>query len=278
MKKFILVQLALLLSIQTFAQLTKRIADSSSVKFATRPKKGDKSLMLSFPLKDSALTSLKLKDVLKMSNGVIFKKYYKDRSAFRLGASVTRNKVKSDGTIADSSYYNPVVKPHLSSVKGKTSATEIIIKPGIEKHVSALNIFDVYAGSDLWLGVGKMNSLKNLTYTNGDYSDIEATMSYQILGLNAFTGFNVFIARLPLSLGLEYNWNGATLFNKRAKISQQDQFTTGPVSEPLTAEYIMQDKDAFGAADNNLYGKLKRTSSSWGFNNQIRLTANIYFK
>ncbi len=261
-----------------FAQLTNRIKnDSTSIKFGTRPKKGDKSLMMSINLRDSSMKIVKASDLLKLSDKLIFKYYIKDNLVFRASARIIKNSQSASGTIADSSYYNNIVKPHISETKGIYSYGELILIPGIEKHFSSFNVFDVYYGLDLPVGITNAKTQSDIKYTNGDYSSYKAQNVSTVIGFNPFVGFNVFVGKLPLSLGLEYSWNGLWKANNKISISQQDQITVGSQANAYTAEYQKQNANAF-LADNNKYGKLTVSELSGGLNQMIKFTANIYFK
>lgn len=277
--KFFLPLLLVIVGFNSFAQLSTRVKDSTSFKFATRPQKGDKALFTSFVLKDTALKSLKLYDILKLSDKLVFKYYLSDNKVFRANMHISRKSESQKGIIADSTFYNPIVKPHLQDNQYKVANTQIILKPGFERHVKATNIIDVYAGADLWLGYGRLNLISNTALTNGDYSNMQITMNQALLGGNAFTGFNVFIAKLPLSLGLEYGWNGLAQLGNKMKVSVQDQIGSGTnTTQAYSDEYYINSKDVNGLVDANLYEKIKRSNTNFGLNQTIRLTANIYFK
>lgn len=261
-----------------FAQLTNRIKnDSSSINFGTRPKKGDKSLMMSINLRDSSMKIVRTRDLLKLSDKLIFKYYIKDDLVFRASARVITNRQSAAGTIADSSYYNNIVKPHISETKGVYSYGETILIPGIEKHFSSFNVFDIYYGLDLPIGLTNTRAQSDIKYTNGDYSSYKAQNISTVIGFNPFVGLNVFVGKLPLSLGLEYGWNSLWKANNKNSISQQDQITVGSQANAYTAEYQKQNASAF-LADNNKYGKLNVSELSGGLNQVIKFTANIYFK
>jgi len=279
MKKNLLLSLIVLCTLTANAQIATRTNDSVSYNFATRPKKGDKALLTSFVLKDTALKSLKLYDILKLSDKLVFKYYLSDTKVFRAGIKLSKQSDNQKGTIADSSFYNPLIKPHLKDNSYKVASTEFILKPGIEKHVKAYNVFDVYAGADLFIGYSRLNVVSKTTQTSGDYSEMQLTMNKALLGGQAFAGVNVFIAKLPLSLGLEYGWNGLNQLGNKMKVSVQDQIGSGTnLTKAYSAEYYTNPKDVNGLVDNNLYGKINRSNASYGFNQTVRLTVNFYFK
>jgi hypothetical protein len=279
MKKICLAVILLIGFNQLYAQLAYRINDTVSYSFATRPQKGDKALLTSFVVKDTALKTLKLYDVLKLSDKLVFKYYLTNQNVLRAGIRLTRTNDFQRGTIADSSFYNPIIKPHLANNRYKVASTEIILKPGFEKHVKTFNVFDIYSGADLFIGYSRLNVISNTSQTNGDYHDLQLTSNRALLGGQVFAGVNVFIAKLPLSVGLEYAWNGLTTLGNKVKVSVQDQIGSGTnLTKAYAAEYYINKKDVNGLVDNNLYGKITRGNSSFGLNQNIRITANFYFK
>jgi hypothetical protein len=265
--------------INAFAQLSTRVKDSSTFKFATRPQKGDKALFTSFVLKDTSLKSLKLIDILRLSDKLVFKYYLTENNVFRANLNLNRSAENQKGIIADSSFYNPLIKPHLKDNRYKIVNSQFILKPGFEKHIKTSNVIDVYAGADIWIGFSRMNVISNTAQTNGDYSQMQMTMNQGLIGGNAFTGFNIFIAKLPLSIGMEYGWNGLTQLGNKMKVSVQDQIGSGTnTTKAYADEYYINPKDVNGLVDAKLYERINRSSSNFGLNQTIRLTANIYFK
>ena len=143
--------------INAFAQLSTRVKDSSTFKFATRPQKGDKALFTSFVLKDTSLKSLKLIDILRLSDKLVFKYYLTENNVFRANLNLNRSAENQKGIIADSSFYNPLIKPHLKDNRYKIVNSQFILNPGFEKHIKTSNVIDVYAGADIWIGFSRMN-------------------------------------------------------------------------------------------------------------------------
>lgn len=279
MKKISLLLVASFFAISSFAQILKRYDhDTTQLNFGTRPKKGDKSLMLNIALHDSSMKVVKLNDLLKLSDKLVFRKYLTDRTVFRISARLSRDSKFSKGTIADSGFYNPLVNPHLTKNKMNISSSQVILMPGLEKHFSNSNVFDVYYGADMGLGIGNNQVVSNLTFSNGDYSNYKAGNTYSVVGLGAFAGFNVFVGKLPLSLGLEYGWGGLWTLGNRSKISKQEQITVGATTNAYTTEYYAENADALGVIDNNQYAKLNRREASFGLNQTVKFTANIFFR
>ena len=274
-----IIALAFLMICSNFinAQIATRIPDSTKYAFGTRPKKGDKGLILAFTLKDSSMKKFNLNSILGLSDKVVYKKYCTDVDVYRLGLSLMGGAASTTGRLADSSYFNPVVTPRITNSKNKIYAQEMVFKPGFERHVKSHNVFDIYAGADALLGMGRAGKITKLDYDNGNYQEIEARMTYAILGADAFTGVAVFMAKLPLSIGLEYHWTCLTVMGGKVNIKRQEQLGVGATAEPHAAEYMVQEKDIYGATDNNLYGKLNKYENQFGLNNQIKLTATFFF-
>ncbi|MEQ1733198.1 MAG: hypothetical protein ABL940_05965 [Bacteroidia bacterium] len=269
----------LLASTGAQAQLTQRYAnDSSKVAFGTRPTKGDKSLMLNVVLFDSTSQINHIADVIKLSERLTFRYYLKPNLVFRASAKVQRKAVVASGNSADSSFVNILTTSQKITALTRKNSNTVLLVPGIEKHFSPKNIFDVYYGAALPIGYTSTKIKNEITRQNGDYDRQQVKQFSPIVGLDAFTGLNVFVGKLPLSLGLEYGWGALWKLNNKVNVSQQQQITSGTKVQSFTAEYSTQNQDALGTTDINKYGKLNKREFAAGLNQTIKLTCNIYFR
>ncbi len=261
------------------AQLTERYAnDSAKIKFSTRPRKGDKSLMLNVVLHDSTNRINHIADVLKLSERLTFRYYIKPNTVFRINAKVQRKASVANGKSADSSFVNILSASQKITALTRNNSNTIMVVPGIEKHFSNKNIFDVYYGAALPIGYTSTKIKNEITHANGDYDRQQVKQFAPIVGLDAFTGVNVFVGKLPLSLGLEYGWGALWKLNNNVNVSQQQQITSGTKVQSFTAEYSTQNQDALGKSDVNKYGKFNKREFGAGVNQTIKLTCNIYFR
>jgi len=274
-------------SISTFAQLSQRTNDSSGINVGTRPQKGDMSLMIGLNVdRDSTkngLASYKINSSIKKGEILNFKYYLTDLLALRGGIRLYKQSFKSSGDIADSSLLNPTSPNNpgwLESHQYREIDREYVLMPGIEKHFSNSNIFDVYVGSDLSFGFLKQDFLNNRLFTNGDYSSYGARQNTTILGLGGVVGFNIFLAHLPVSIGFEYGLNADWFMGGKIRVREDVQTTTGSTVATDQKEYYLQPNDPAGLDPNGnvyKYSKLRRSAVEMDTNQKIRFTVNIYF-
>lgn len=288
MKKIFLFVASALVFSSGYAQLTTRENDATVEKLGARPVAGDMALTFGLDLSmDSTATGIAKLNVfnrLRTGDILTFKYYTSDNVAIRAGLRLYKNSEKSDGTVADSTAIinqtNPSSPNWLQEMEYKSSRREYIIVPGIEKHFSAANIFDVYMGGDLYLGLGKNDSVFNRTFTDGDFRNFRARTNTTVIGLGGVVGFNVFIAHLPISLGLEYGWNAKWIRGGKTKINEEIQVTTGNTIVTDELEYYIHPNDPMGPDPNGgqyKYSDLNRSRFTMDTNQDVRLVLNIYF-
>lgn len=281
----------LVLSAQSFAQLTTRENDEVVVKLGARPQKGDMSLMFAYDIIPDSVKKANLYggNFLRTGDLLTFKYYLKDDLVFRGGLRLTHISNDTKGAFEDSTYYfvNQINSPAgKSTMRNASLAREYIFVPGIEKHFSKNNFFDVYTGADLFLGFGRERSINNIDFTNGDYSRIKTRMNTQIFGLGGLVGFNMFIAQLPLSIGLEYGVNALYIGGMKTRVNREDRITTGTLTETYASDYYVEGK--FDPTDidpatgvpgggQNQFNQLKNSAFRMETNQNVRITLNLYF-
>jgi hypothetical protein len=275
-KVLLLVALAFGIS-SSYAQLSTRENDVWVEKFGARPVKGDMALTFAIGTnKDSSTAGLYSGNLLRAGDLLTFKKYLEDDMAFRLGVRLYKQSGKSVGTSLDSSALNVVSPQTTFENEIKRNSREFVIVPGVEKHFNAGNIFDVYTGADLYLGFKKDRSIDNKTTNttpNKTVSNTTMTTKNSIVGLGWIVGFNIFVAQLPISVGLEYGLNAKWNIGGKTKVETEQ--TVGDKTESI--EYFTQEKDAAGAQDNAKYKELKKSNFGMDTNQNVRLAINIYF-
>jgi hypothetical protein len=146
-----------------------------------------------------------------------------------------------------------------------------MLVPGIEKHFSSSNIFDVYAGADLYLGFGRDRMVTSYIFRDTDDNDVhKMTTPYTIVGLGGIVGFNVFVLDLPIALGVEYGWSAFWQLGNKTKHEVE--------SGADSWEYytVGGDPNQAGGA-NTQYSSVKQKYNTMDTNDQVRLVLNIYF-
>ena len=127
----------------------------------------------------------------------------------------------------------------------------------------------------------KNRSVSQDDFLNGDKMYMTRTTNTRIVGFGLFTGFNVFIAELPISVGLEYGLTGKWIFGGKTKVEMEQTIDAFDFDE--SSEWYEQEEDAFGNDDLNLngldqqYSELSRRQFLVNTNHNVRLNIHIYF-
>ncbi len=287
MKKSILLLALAMGFFSSYAQLTTRENESSVEKLGGRPQAGNMAFTFGLPLSRSSSDNpiLRTSDTgsahlynfnnLKTGELLTFKYYKTDDVAYRLGLRIYSNNVKTSGTGLDSSavvdaggVYNEMYS--VSTAKDADIDRKIELVPGIEKHFSPANFFDAYLGADLYIGVGTKKQVSEVEYKNNDHFNMTSRTPNTTVGLGGVAGFNIFVAHLPISLGLEWGWNAKWEFNGKTKVKYDNQVGTVATS----GEYVTLDNDPNGA---QYYSKASKKFFNADTNADVRIVANIYF-
>jgi len=202
-----------------------------------------------------------------------FKYYNTEDIVYRAAIRIYQDNDHRKGTELDSSdNYLFVQSDILSEFDESLTSREFNLAGGIEKHFSNSNFFDVYVGAEALVGLGKDGSDDNYTFANGDYSKVKITTKTTIFGMAGVVGFNMFVAELPLSIGLEYGLSGKWIFGGNTKVEAENKFGSAAAT---TSEYVTQTDNVFGR--NRNYSTLKNRQFNMETNNNIRLNIHIYF-
>ncbi len=267
----------------TFAQLSTRENNETNVRIGTRPEKGDAVLQFSIPVVDQSgdnQAGLYSGTALNPGDMLTFKYYLQDDMVLRAGLRIAADNMRTNGTAADSSESNLVTDFDIQENLKAMTSSEFNLMGGIEKHFTNSNIFDVYAGGEAVIGRGRDRMISNETLFNGDVINMESSTRTTVFGLGGVVGFNVFVAELPISLGLEYGLSAKWVFGGKTKVNEEVNIDGGA---DYTAEYFTQEADGFGDPDldsflnTRQYSDLSRRSFNAGTNNTIRVNLNIYF-
>ena len=239
MKKLLVTLVAgLMVIIPAYSQLSTRQNDAAVLNLGTRPVAGDFSLTFGLPFTTGTTADLSIINSLRSGDFITFKMYKTSSVAIRAGIKLYKESESASGDLIDL-----VTDTDNGSSEYKVNDREYIIAPGIEKHFNAANIFDVYTGVDLFVGFGRYTEIQNETYANDDYDNYKLSSTNLVLGLGPVIGVSVFIAQLPVSLGLEYGVNikysteGKNHYETESRVggvtTSQDYYTSTYIPEPI---------------------------------------------
>lgn len=268
MKKYsclILILVSVLFTNVTFAQLSTRTNDSSIVKLGARPVANDMSFSFSYPFMVDGKWGFALKDsILQFDDFITFRYYITDNIVAKVGMMYFKSSARSKGTTIDTAQLA------VTTNENQISKYRFGIVPGAEYHFAKSNIFDIYVGGNLCLAFGNNVIINDFELVNGDYDNYHAKTNTTLVGVRGVIGLNIFIANLPLSLGLKYSFNSNWTIGGKTKIHHDFRVGATETAE----EYYMQN-DVNGVPDVLRYENLKRTV--WNTNHDIRVVLNVYF-
>ncbi|MEP7263638.1 MAG: hypothetical protein ABI772_04030 [Bacteroidota bacterium] len=275
MKKSILIIAALAMGASSsFAQLSTRENCATNECIGARPVKGDMALTFAINIAGDDTASLPLENNLTSGSVLTFKYFTSDDVAFRIGFRLAKTSYNFKGDLdsASQAAANQGGNIEISEREFKSSDRLYLLVPGIEKHFSPSNIFDVYAGADLHLGFSRSVDIDNTSFranpvSGDDHNNSTSKTTQTVVGLGGVVGFNVFIAHLPISLGLEYGWNARWRLGGKTHV--ETDVTSGGVN--TSNDYYTQRDDING------YTKLKRKEFAMDTNQNVRLVLNIFF-
>lgn len=286
MKKNVLLVALALSAGSAFAQLSTRENDAVNVMLGARPGSGDLALTFAMDLNNDPdkKADLYSGNLLNAGDLLTVKYYLSDNIALRAGIRLTKLSEKAEGAFSDSSFYYDTFQ---ATFERSTSEREYVFVPGIEYHFSNSNIFDVYAGGDLFVGLGSQRTVNDMEWDNGDFTKVATRKNTNVYGLGGVIGFNVFIAQLPISLGLEYGLNAKWTRGGQTRVNREDRITNvSNVQEDFDTEYYLdEDYDPANVdpvigvpgSGQDQYSDLKMKQFGMDTNQNVRLTLNIYF-
>jgi len=260
------------------AQLSTRTGAEGQYPFGTRPVAGTKMLTLNFNLQtesdDDSTSSFgdNMYKRLGLGDGRLFRaKYFLSSNlAVRGAINITRDSKVSKGDIdTTGSYSGGAIGNDLRSID-----RSFLLVPGLEYHFAYTNFFDVYAGSDVILGRGAQVSRNYQEFSGDAYNRMQMKTPYTAFGLNPFVGANIFLANLPLSIGIEYGITAAWKFGDKTKVTSETKTAGGTET---SREYFTQEKDPFDNVDSNEYSKLSKRHGVINTVDNFRITLNLYF-
>jgi hypothetical protein len=269
MKKSILLIAALALGASSsFAQLSTRENCATNECLGARPTAGDMALTFAINIASDDTAGLPLENNLSSGSVLTFKKFKSSDVAYRIGIRLQKTSLNFKGESDSITQANAGSAAGITEREFKNSDRLYLLVPGIEKHFNPSNIFDVYAGADLHLGFERSVLIDNTTFQDGSIDNETAKRTRTVVGLGGVVGFNVFIAHLPVSVGLEYGWNARWRLGGKTKHETESRTGNGPTT---SNEYFTHDSDT------NVYTDLSRKEFAMDTNQNVRVTLNIFF-
>ncbi len=278
MKRLLILVLLSLVLQDAFSQLSTRVNSDFTPKLQTRPSAGDAALQFVFPivnLTGNNQGGLYTGNTLSAGDMLTFKYYKTDDLVYRAGIRLFASNQLSKGTAADSTEANTVFDTSVSENNLKATNRQYNIAGGIEKHFWNSNIFDVYMGGEALIGLGKVQTRNEVDFFNGDKQYSTTTTNTTIFGLGGVVGFNLFIAELPVAIGLEYGLSGKAAFGGKTKVKEEMINDAAGIS--YTNEYETQTTDALNNPDGRQYSKLGKRTFNMDTNNTVRILIHIFF-
>ncbi len=267
MKKTILSFALLGLCSMASAQLSTRENQDTRYKFGGRPVAGDYGLTFGVTINNASFGdsthAISVWNRLSRGNLITGKKFISDDVAIRAGIRLYRDSRSVKGEF-DSTAQLP---NSLSEAQYLSASREYMFVPGIEKHFSSANIFDVYMAGDLYLGFGRDKSINSTTDRQGRTTATTMTTPYTIVGLGGVIGVNVFVLDLPISVGVEYGLSAFWQLGDKTKVEVEE-------ADGDSYEYYTLANDPWGG---NQYSSVKQKYMTMNTNDQVRVVMNIYF-
>ena len=265
MKKTVLSMALLGVCSVASAQLSTRENDDTRYKLGARPVAGDYALTFGIGITSTEVGGREIPawNLFGQGNLITGKKFIKDDVAVRAGIRLFRDSRTLSGELDSTEN----ITNTLSEVEFRSSDRQYMLVPGIEKHFSNSNIFDVYTAADLYLGFGKDKDVTSVTNRRGQTSAETATTPYTMVGLGGVIGVSAFVVDLPISVGLEYGIGAFWKLGDRTKVEVEE-------ADGTTYEYQTVSDDPFGGLQ---YNSAKQRYMTMDTNNQVRLVVNIFF-
>ena len=272
MKKITFMIICVFVISSAFAQLTSRENDETTVKLGARPKAGDMALTFGMDLNNNDKDSSKRLPLFNnlATGSMLTWRYFKtDNMAYRMGVRLSKHSVVSKGDFDKTNFGGNDI-----SFKSKEVTSNYTIMPGIEKHYLKSNFFDVYTAADLLLAYGQINkTVENSEFSVGSntaHNNSRSVIAFEQLGLGLVIGCNVFIAQLPVSLGLEYGLSAKYTFGNKEKVKVDTDDGNG------NSKSFVYYRDPSNPESGD-YSKLSKHEFGMDTNQNVRIVLNVYF-
>lgn len=256
MKKIVLFAVSMLMVNVLSAQITTREDAPSVLRFGTRPLAGNYGVFIGpsiFGLADLAKSTENVgQNTFLLGLPMINIKYYKtDDVEWRLGIQMANEKTRMVGE-------PDTTLPIIGNQKELLSESVFRLTPAITKHFSRKNIMDVYMGGGIVFG---LNGYRDVIEFN-DLNSRAISQTVFVGGFSFIMGMQMFIADLPIAVGVEYGISALGHYGMQYKVSE--------VNAGKEQLYYLNDLN-----DLNQYHKLKVKNFMMG--NDLRLTLSYFF-
>lgn len=255
------------------AQLSTRENDDTRYKLGARPVAGDYALTFGVGINNTEVggTEIPAWNLFGRGNLITGKKFIKDDLAIRAGVRLFRDSRTLTGELDSTENLN-FGGASLAEVEFRSSQRQYMLVPGIEKHFSNSNIFDVYTAADLYLGFGRDKDVNSTTDRQGRTTAMTMTTPYTVVGLGGVIGVSAFVVDLPISVGIEYGLSAFWKLGDRTKHEVE-------LADGTTYEYQTVSDDPFAGLQANplQYNSAKQRYMTMDTNDQVRLVVNIFF-
>jgi len=207
---FILVVAFILTSVDVKAQLSERVNNPSTFRTGTRPTQGAWGFSVSYSLADN--------DALKGDAAiesflplVTIKHYWKDNIVLSLGFQSMKTSKSISGDL------NPDENGGLKHYEWKDVTAKKYLRFGVEKHFLATNLLDPFISVSIPLGYWRESKGSKSVYTSGETSNLKSRFSFYY-GFELSVGTKIFIADLPIAIGIEAGATGYGLMGDKYKV------------------------------------------------------------
>jgi hypothetical protein len=269
-----------------FAQgLSTRENEAIVAKLGARPVAGDAALNFVIPLvglnnNDGTQAGLFNGNALASGDLLTFKWYHTDDLVIRAGIRLYADNDNISADVLNDATFSEIPEGGVSSVKVSNRNRQYLIALGAEHHFTNSNIFDVYTGLDVMVGMNKEKEFTETEYLNidGTLQDVvtrdlmSRTTNSTVFGLGWVVGWNTFIAQLPISVGIEYGLSAKWILGGKTKVVEERDVNNQNALESYSVEYYEDD-----ALPGNIYSDMKKNQFNMDTNQNVRLTFNFYF-
>jgi hypothetical protein len=209
-----------------------------------------------------------------------FKWYHTDDLVIRAGIRLYADNDNISADVLNDATFSEIPEGGVSSVKVSNRNRQYLIALGAEHHFTNSNIFDVYTGLDVMVGMNKEKEFMETEYLNidGTLQDVvtrdlmSRTTNSTVFGLGWVVGWNTFIAQLPISVGIEYGLSAKWILGGKTKVVEERDVNNQNALESYSVEYYEDD-----ALPGNIYSDMKKNQFNMDTNQNVRLTFNFYF-